>query len=489
VDAIAPVPVSEVVDWLAGGAGEGPPAERVVETSIAWVFLYGDRVLKLKKAVDFGFLDFSTVEQRRWACERELAFNRETAPDLYRRVIAVTRRSGGGLRLGGEGEAVDWVVEMRRFDDQALLSRHPEAIDAGLAESLGREIARFHAAARLGPQEAGRTSLDYVLKSNAGLLRRKAEVLGEAAVEALLAATQAEFDRLSERLESRGRAGFVRRCHGDLHLGNIMVEHGRPVLFDCLEFNDTLSEIDVLYDLGFLLMDLEFRGAGAAANRTLNGWLDEAARGLPEEGFWSGLEALPLFQSVRAAVRAHVTVNQHEAEAARLYLQAAQRHLAPPPPRLVAVGGYSGSGKSTYARRVAPGLGAAPGAVVLRSDEIRKRLWDRGPLEKLPAEAYAAGQSERVYGAMLHAGGSLLRAGRAVVLDAAFLRPEERAAAQALAQAAGVPFEGIWLDAAPEALRARVASRTGDASDADLAVLERQLGFDTGPIGWRREAS
>jgi predicted kinase len=266
-----------------------------------------------------------------------------------------------------------------------------------------------------------------------------------------------------------------------------MVEHGRPVLFDCVEFSDRLSLIDVLYDLGFLLMDLDFTGARGAANRALNGWLDEAARGLPAEGFWEGLAALPLFQSVRAAVRAHVTVNQDDAELARRYLAAAQGHLAPEPPRLVAVGGYSGSGKTTVARTRAPGIGPAPGAVVLRSDEIRKRLWGRAPLERLPPEAYAPGQSERVYAAMIDAARKTLAAGFAVVLDAAFLRRQERDAAGRLARETGVAFEGVWLEADPDVLRARVAARTGDASDADVAVLERQLAFDVGEIGWRRE--
>jgi predicted kinase len=357
-----------------------------------------------------------------------------------------------------------------------------------LAETLGREIARFHLGARRAEPAAGPDNLAYVLGSNAGLLRRETADLGAEPVERLVEATQAEFDRVRSLLLDRSGAGFVRRCHGDLHLGNIMVEHGRPVLFDCVEFNDRLSEIDVLYDLAFLLMDLDFRDARPAANRALNGWLDEAARGLPQPGLWTGLTTLALFQSVRAAVRAHVSVNQHEAGTARRYLAAAQAHLAPAAPRLMAVGGYSGSGKTTFARDRAPGLGAAPGAVVLRSDEIRKRLWGRKPLQRLPPEAYVPGQSDRVYAAMFEAARAALGAGAAVVLDAAFLRPAERAAEEVLAGEAGVGFEGVWMDAAPDVLRARLAARTGDASDADLTVLQAQLALDVGEVGWRREA-
>ena len=481
--------MKEVVDWLAAGAGEAGRAERVIETSIAWVFLYADHALKLKKPVDFGFLDFTTREKRRWACERELAFNRETAPDLYRRVRTVTRDTAGRLALDGSGEAIDWLVEMRRFADDALLSNRPEGVDGSLAETLGREIARFHARARRGPDTGARDSAAYVKGSNAMLLRRKAGELGADAVEQLVEATDAAFARLAPVLSARGGDGFVRRCHGDLHLGNIMVEHGQPIPFDCIEFNDTLSDIDVLYDVAFLLMDLGFRGFGAAANRALNGWLDEAQRALPAAGFWEGLAALPLFLSLRAAVRAHVAVNQEEAEQARRYLAAALAHLAPARASLTAVGGFSGSGKTTWARAAAPELGAPPGAVLLRSDEVRKRLWGVAPLERLPPQAYTPEQSTRVYAALYEAAAAVLASGSAVILDAAFLRPEERAGAEALARQAGVVFEGVWMQAEPAALRARVAGRRGDASDADLAVIEAQLARDTGEIGWFRRTA
>lgn len=468
--------------WIAAGAGRGEPCERVVETSIAKVFLFRDWVLKVKKPVDFGFLDFTTLDKRGWAIGRELAFNRATAGDLYRAVHAVTRDADGALALGGEGATVEWALEMRRFDDGAVLAERARSIDGDLAEALGREIARFHAEA---PARAGPHRLAYVLGSNAQLLRAQADTLGE--IEPMLAATQAAYDALVPLLADPGQAPLVRRCHGDLHLGNIFIEDGRPVLFDCVEFNDVLSEIHVLYDLAFLLMDMDFRGAGAAANRALNGWLDEAARSLPEAELHAGLAALPLFQSVRAAVRAHVTVHQGEAGLARRYVAAAGAHLEPRPATLTAVGGRSGSGKSRHARRIAPGLGPRPGAVVLRSDEIRKRLWGRPVLERLPKAAYAPEESQRVYGAMFDAARACLRAGRAVVLDAAFLDPAERRGAEALADEAGVPFEGLWMEAEPDVLRARVAARTGDASDADVEVLERQLVRDLGAVTWRRE--
>ena len=464
-----------VSDWLRASA------DRVIETHIGQVFLVGERAYKLKKGVDLGYLDFSTREKRDWAIRRELTFNRATAPDIYLSVAAVTRGADGKLALGGQGEPMETVLVMRRFDPDAVLANTPQTVTGDFAEALGRQVADFHAEAQVHP--GGAESLAYVMRSNAEHLRALAPVLGQADVERLIAGADAAFERRRAMLDERGAAGQLRRCHGDLHLGNILHEGGRAVLFDCIEFNDTLSRIDVLYDLAFLLMDLCFRGQGEGASRVLNGYLDEAARSFGERAL-TGLAVLPLFLSVRAAVRAHVGAQQGRREVARAYLQAAIVHLSWPEPSLHAFGGLSGSGKSTQARRLAPTLGAAPGAVILRTDEIRKRLWGIGPRDRLPADAYAEGQSERVYGQMLREAWLALDAGRAVVLDAVFLKPDERAAAEALAKDAGVAFEGVWLEAPKAVLAQRLEARTGDASDADVGVLERQLGRDPGEIGW-----
>ncbi|HEY4030444.1 MAG TPA: AAA family ATPase [Caulobacteraceae bacterium] len=458
-------------------------ADRVIETHIAAVFLIGDRAYKLKKAVDLGFLDFSTHDKRRWAIGRELEFNRRTAPDVYLDVAEVVRRPDGQLAMGEAGVALESVLVMRRFDPEAVLSNAPERVQGDFAEALGRQVADLHASAEVRP--GGAEGLQYVVRSNAAHLRRLAPVLGAEAIEALLHATDAEFERRKALLEARGAGGQLRRCHGDLHLANILEEDGRAILFDCIEFNDILSEIDVLYDIAFLLMDLGFRSQAGGASRVLNGYLDQAARSFGE-AVLEGLAVLPLFMSVRAAVRAHVSAHNGEPEAARAYVEAARRHLTWPKPELRAVGGLSGSGKSTFARKLAPGLGAPPGAVVLRSDEVRKRLWGRRPTDALPPEAYAPDQSQRVYGVLMREAALVLKAGRPVILDAVFLQPAERAAAQQAAQAAGVDFEGVWLDAPAEVMRQRLAGRTGDASDADIRVLEQQLTRDPGSIGWKR---
>jgi aminoglycoside phosphotransferase family enzyme/predicted kinase len=464
-------------DWLA------QQSEKVIETSCAWVFLQGGRALKLKKSVDYGFLDFSTPEKRRWALERELAFNRRAAPDIYRSVHAIT--NGDALALDGAGEPIDWVLEMRAFDPSDVLAEHPGRVDADLAERLGRQIARFHAAAPLRPEAGGVKALGFTIRTNAENLAALGDRLGAAAVEAVVLATDAVFAAAGPLLERRRDDGFVRHCHGDLHLANILYERGELILFDCIEFNDLLSEIDVLYDVAFLIMDLGFRGRADAANRVLNAYLDEAARSFPAS-LWDGLAALPLFLSARAAVRTHVTAYQHDLPAARAYLEAAAQLLRPPPPTLTAIGGLSGTGKTTLARKLAPRLGGAPGAVVLRTDEIRKRLAGLAPHERLPPESYTPESSVRVYAEMFALARRILAANRSVALDAVFLQPAERDLARGVAAEAGVPFRGAWLEGEAETLRARLAARQGDASDAGPATLAGQLSHDPGPIDWSR---
>jgi aminoglycoside phosphotransferase family enzyme/predicted kinase len=464
----------EVADWFAARA------ERVMETSCAQVFLAGETAFKVKLPVDFGFLDFTTLEGRRWAIERELEFNRASAPDIYRAVRRITRKPGGGFELDGPGEVVEYALEMRRFDEDAVLSARPEALDGDLAEALGRTVARTHAAA---PVRAVAEGLAYPIRSNAALLRGLADRLDADKVEALISATDAELAGRGPLLDVRRTAGFLRRCHGDLHLGNILLEDGRPVLFDCIEFNDALSDIDVLYDLAFLLMDLDFRERRDAAVRVQSAYLDEASRSF-SPALWDGLAALPLMMSVRAAVRCHVSAHGGDLEASRAYLDAALAHLSPPSPTLLAVGGRSGTGKSVFARLAAPRLGPAPGAVILRTDEVRKRLAGAAANDPLPPSAYAPDMTARTYDALFDAAARALAAGRSVVLDATFLDPALRQRVAELGRDAGVALQRVWLDAPIEVLTARVAGRRGDASDATVETLKAHFDQAADPSDW-----
>lgn len=466
----------EALAFMASGEAFGGDRPRRIDTHAAHVFLGATRAFKMKRPVHTGYLDFSTMERRRKALEAELRLNRRTAPGLYLGVRPINRAADGRLNLGGPGETVDWVLEMQRFPDDALLLDRVQQgrLDAPMLDRLADRIAAFHLKAAPERLE-GAASFAAILAGNEESLAVEAQALGRGATEELVAAQRVALAAAGPLLDRRAGKGRVVRGHGDLHLANVAVVDGEPILFDALEFSDALATTDILYDLAFLLMDFWVRGEHQAANRVMNRWFDRMDE--REEA----LALLPLFLSTRATIRAHVTAMRARlagdasiADEARAFLGHARAFLEPADARLVAVGGLSGTGKSSIARALAPALGRAPGARHLRSDVIRKQLWGRMPEERLPAEAYARGQSAQVYGMMEGKGKAALMAGQAVILDAVFAASPERLGARALAVAAGVPFTGLWLDA-PLAVRvARVAGRTADASDADAAVATAQ---------------
>jgi aminoglycoside phosphotransferase family enzyme/predicted kinase len=448
------------------------------------VFLAGDSALKLKRAVRLPYVDFSTVALRKTACERELSLNRRTAPELYKQVIAVTRGSGGALHLGGEGEPVEWLVEMKAFDQAQLLDRLARRgpLPAGTARALADAVAAFHDRADIAAGFGGGDAMGDIVTGNAlALAACPAGIFDPQAIDRLIDGCRRGIARLRALLDDRRGHGKVRRCHGDLHLGNVCLIAGHPVLFDCLEFDEQLSSIDVLYDLAFLLMDLLEHGWAGDSNLVLNRYLDRR----DEIG---GLAALPLFLAIRAAIRAHVTIARDPSARteANANIASALDFLQSQPPRLIAIGGLSGSGKSTLAYRLAPEIGGTPGARVIRSDVIRKRLFGVAPETPLAAEAYTSAVTRRVYEGMLDEASHCLAAGHSAVLDAVFLRPDERDTAADLAAKSGAAFTGVWLEASAAILQERIAGRRNDASDADLPVLRGQLAIDPGPLGWGR---
>jgi len=299
-----------------------------------------------------------------------------------------------------------------------------------------------------------------------------------------------ELDRHAKLLDERREHGFVRQCHGDLHLRNIVLLDGRPTLFDGVEFNDEISCTDVLYDLAFLLMDLWRRKLPGHANVVWD-------RYLTVTGDYRGIALLPLFLSCRAGVRAKTSATaaglQQDArrrsdlhQTAREYLTMAEALLHPPRPVLVAIGGFSGSGKSTLALGLAPAIGAVPGAVVLRSDETRKRMSNVPFEERLGSEGYSSQMSQRVYSTLAERAGLVLRGGHSVIVDAVHASAEDRQAIEHVAAAASAPFIGLWLEAPAPVLIARTEQRRNDASDADANVVRMQRARDTGHIAWRR---
>jgi aminoglycoside phosphotransferase family enzyme/predicted kinase len=474
---------SEAIAFLSRGVGEGPQR---IDTHSSIVFLAADRVYKIKRAVKFSFLDYSTVANRERFCRAEYDLNRRTAPRLYRRVRALTRASSGALEWDGAGVLVEPVLEMARFDDDALFDRLAEEgrLTPALVVTLGDTIAAFHRNAEVTADFGGRKGIADVIADNQTNLLAGCPPLARDEVEALHAGAVAALERHGDALDGRQHAGKVRRCHGDLHLRNICLFDGAPTLFDCIEFSDDIACIDTLFDFAFLLMDLEHRGLRALGNLVFNRYFDRSDE-------MSGLGALPLLMSVRAAIRAKVAiaalkVRDDAPSEAKVYLDLALKLLQPASPRLIAVGGLSGSGKSTVAAGIAGDFMPAPGARHIRSDVLRKTLMGVAPETRLPASAYTHAVSERVYRVLREQAAASLAAGYSAVVDATFMVPAEREALAAVAAQAGAPFVGLWLSAPDHVLIERVARRRGDASDADSAVLAEQLRADLGTIDWAK---
>jgi aminoglycoside phosphotransferase family enzyme/predicted kinase len=461
----------DAVQFLAGLAGAPP-----VETHISYVFRGADAVWKLKKSVRLPFLDFTRVEDRHHFCERELALNAPAAPGLYRDVVPIVRRTNGALGCGGKGEVLDWVVRMARVPAGDFLDVRAgvSGLSPALLDQIADAVAAWHIS--LPPVPAVRPDMEAIAQGN---VRSAVDArLPGAAVLGWRDAMLAGLSACSAWRDARAAAGFVRRCHGDLHLGNLCLWRGRPVLFDALEFDEALATIDVAYDLAFLLMDLEHTLDRAAANRVLNRYVARTG----DAGLAGGL---PVFLSMRAMVRAHVEARSGHPDRIDAYLAAASRYLRPHAPAVIAVGGLPGTGKSTLAREIAPSLGGAPGALVLRSDEIRKRQNGVEPEQRLPQSAYTEAKSAAVFQELMTLVEAAARGGHTVIADATFLDLGHRAMVEAAAQRAGAPFLGIWLTAPQAILEQRIAAREGDASDATVAVLHSASPHDPGPDNWR----
>ncbi|HME25303.1 MAG TPA: AAA family ATPase [Acetobacteraceae bacterium] len=457
----APPEQAEVVAFLRGVAGSD-----ALETHISLVFVGADTVWKLKKAVRLAFLDFTSPEARQRFTQRELELNRPTAPGLYRDVVPVVRRADGTLGFGEADElpVVDWVLRMAPvpasdFLDVIAVARGltPELLDA-----LGDAVAAFHHSLPPATGTDVVAAMRHVANGNAQSACHAG--LAEDAVQGWQTRILGALDAIAPWLTQRERDGFIRRAHGDLHLGNLCLWQGRPVPFDALEFDEAMATIDLGYDLAFLLMDLDRRVSRAAANRVLNRYVARTGDAALTRG-------LPAFLSLRAMVRAHVEARRGNRDIAAHYLSAAATYLVPKPAFVLAIGGLPGSGKSTLARAVAPELGNSPGALVLRSDEIRKRQHGAAPEERLPQSAYTDAASEAVFAALAALVRETSAGGHAVVADATFIDPRHRAMIEAAARAAGVPFIGLWLEAPLAELEARLAARRRDASDATITVL------------------
>jgi uncharacterized protein len=460
-----------------------------IDTHAASVFLEGDRALKIKRAVRFPYLDYSTLAKRKAACDEEMKVNLPFAPQIYRRVVPITQRNDGSLEIDGTGTPVEFAIEMTRFDENRTIDHLAEAgpLDPGLVDAIAATVAASHAGAALAPAARWIESIPGIIEGNTSAFRAAA-CFCAADVEDVDESSRSAFARVRGLLERRGQQGFIRRCHGDLHLANIVLIDDKPVLFDAIEFDPDIASVDVLYDLAFPLMDFIRYNRHAAANALLNRYLNVTS----SENL-DGLAALALFISLRAAIRANVLLARlgrnfrNDAgimQSAKACFELARRAIHRPPPTLVAVGGLSGTGKSVLARGLAPDVLPQPGAVVLRTDVLRKQLFNIGEMDRLPAGAYAPEISEQIYEILGQRALRILAQGHSVVADAVFARESERTAIRHVAGEHNVRFVGLFLEADLATRQSRVGRREGDASDATPEIARRQQEYDIGAVDW-----
>lgn len=481
---------SEAFRFLGDGATYGlPEPPRRIDTHGAAVFLAGSDVYKVKRAVRFPFMDFSSLEKRRRSCENELAVNKANAPQIYLGVTPISK-DGSKLKLGEGGRIVEWAVHLRRFDENSTLDHLAERgeLDLDLIAKLADVVAESHCRAPIVKDRQSTRSLKAQLEETLAAFTAAPEVFAPQAVARLQRAAQDAFARVEPLLLEREACGQARRSHGDLHLRNIVRIDGAPVLFDALEFDESLATCDVLYDLAFLLMDLWTRELRREANALLNRYLSACSE--PERQI-EGLAALPFFLALRAAIRAKVSNLQpsrskEHIDAARRYFAAAEDFLRSREVDLVAIGGFSGTGKSSLARILAPSIGRAPGALHLRSDVERKQIFKVSEYDRLPEAAYRPEASTLTYERLRRKAALALAAGQSVVLDAVHQREEDRRAAREIARCLGAHFTGLWLEAPNETLFERVGRRTKDASDATQAVVAAQVKEKVEARDWTR---
>ncbi len=471
------------------------PVERteVLETHISWVALTGRFAYKIKKPVNLGFLDFSTIEKRRHFCEEELRLNSRLAPDLYLGVTPVTG-SPENPKMGGEGEAIEYAVKMNEFPQEAQLNRMMAKgqVTTGMIDEIARHIGRFHKSVRRAPAKSLFGTPETILRA----ARENFSMLKELVEESEDLERIEEIEQWSSREHKarvadfieRKKGGFIRECHGDIHLGNMALVGGEVTIFDCIEFNEYLGWIDVINDAGFLVMDLEDHKRSDLARRFLNNYLEAT-------GDYSGLSVLRFYLSYRAMVRVKVAVikmsepNMGEQEKKRIqneyrgYLALARRYMRDPKPTLIITHGVSGSGKTTYTQSIVERVGA----VRIRSDVERKRLFGMNPLDKSDSQQgkniYSKNASEKTYRRLGALAITILKAGYSVVIDASFLKRSDRKMFYELSRRVNAQFSILDFKASEQQLRSRIIARekaANDPSEATVKIMEKQLRSDEG---------
>jgi aminoglycoside phosphotransferase family enzyme/predicted kinase len=481
---------ARLVAALANPARFGPACTSVtvLETHISYVLLTDKHAYKLKKAVDLGFLDFTTLASRRFFCEQELRLNRRLAPELYLDVVAITGTIDEPV-IDGKGPVLEYAVKMREFPQDALASRVLDRNELGVADidMLAAKVAAFHATSQKAAADstfgAPETILRAALANCKSLLAGAASPAERRTIEALHTWTEREHAARNAAFRGRREGGFVRECHGDLHLGNIAVIDGEVTIFDCIEFNEQMRWIDVMSEVAFTAMDLQDRGHAELAHRFVNAYLEIT-------GDYAGLSVLRFYLVYRALVRAKIALLRAiqlppgEARAPLYaerdgYLRLAEAYARSPEPAILITHGITGCGKTTLSQALLEQIGA----IRIRTDVERKRLHGLAPTARSDAATarmlYGADATRRTYDHVLHLAASVAAAGFVAIVDGTFLRRWQRDRFRRLAAELGIPFVIVAFSASEGVLRRRVAERARrgtDASDADVAVLEHQLG-------------
>jgi hypothetical protein len=453
---------------------------QLIQTHVSYVFLTGDYAYKVKKPVNFGFLDFSTLEAREHFCSEELRMNQPNAPEIYLEVLPITQ-TGDKFVLGGSSEPVEYVLKMCQFPQEALFIEMFEQgkLTEAHMEELGRVVAQFHAKAQTNDYIRSFGEVPKIREAIDENYQQTEKYIGGPQTQQQFDETKDFTDRFFEEQQelfaTRRENNSIRECHGDLHLRNICLWHDKIQLFDRIEFNEPFRFVDVMYDVAFAVMDLEARGSKNLGNAFLNTYVEQT-------GDWEGLQVLPLYLSRQAYVRAKVTsfllddpgvpdeAKQEAAAVASDYYRLAWEYTKGNEGRLILMSGLSGSGKTTVARHLARRLGA----IHLRSDAVRKHLAGI-PLEQPGGdELYTPAMSEKTYKRLLELGIKLASQGFPVILDAKYDQQAFREEAIALSQKSQLPVHIIHCTAPEEVLRDRLLSRTGDVSDATADLLTQQ---------------
>jgi uncharacterized protein len=468
---------------------------QLIQTHISYVLLTGEYTYKVKKPVNFGFLDFTSLEKRQHFCQEELRLNRRLSPELYLQVLGIASTPTGEFQLMGESDlgqldasAVEYTVQMRQFSQEELFSQlfSQGALTIEQMQQLGQQLAAFHAIAQTDVtiQEFGSlAAVQQVAENSYGLSQ---SFVGRSQAPEQLQGTKAFSDRCFEQhpdwFEQRQREGKIRECHGDLHLNNICLYQDQIQIFDCIEFNQEFRNIDVIYDAAFLVMDLQFQGRSDLANAFLNAYLEQT-------GDYQGAGLLPLYLSMRAYIRGNVNSlalddpaipsadKQHIQERAAAYYRLAWDYTQVQPGQIYMMSGLSGSGKTTVARQLAQ----KTGAIHIRSDAVRKHLAgialnQRGDQEGVYGSGiYTPEMTQKTYDRLLELAVLLAQQGQSVILDAKYDQAALRQTVIEQTTAHQLPLKILHCTAPVETLRDRLSARTGDIADATADLLADQL--------------